>query len=676
MKTKNYIEGKTIWQWKVMEYILYIAIFIIPLYFSTNHWFPFSAPKAILISIFTFFILAVYSFGLFLQKREKFTLKITLIHFVLFIFLLILTLSSILGVDPHNSFFGVWSQSISLVIIYVLSILACLVGVLVEKNKSIIYKLFTASFISSVIFAVISYGGVALIPLSRGGGTLGNTSFAGAYLFFNFCFGVGLLLFYQKYWQKILIFIGIFAILFSPIFFNHQIFSGLISIRDALKNPMLFMGEANGAIIGVVVSLLIILCFLVIKNRRKWIKIFGLIAFLSILGGIFYAGVLFMNPNSSLHNTIIEQKTGNRFLFWDIANSGFTENPILGNGFNNYIYTFQSNFNNDFFKPGFVLENFTNQPHNMFWEYMSNTGILGTLSFFTLLVLVFIVFYVRNKNDNDREHVFKIVLATSLIGYFIQNMFVFDVPLIYFILFVIIGVAIGVSEKKKIILFFSKWYIYKIIGVILLIISIGGIIFLGFLPWKESREWCQIDSRKILKSGFNEISDIQKISVFGGVADAAFFVDKTFANYQKEIVEQVKISKNFEIINSAENILEEELKKQPLNFRARTTLVRVMIIRMTLSGKKIDRDLWDKAYTHVLKAQTINREHPDTYLLQANLQALIGDFEKMREIVFKGIAIAPYNSTGYITAKDLNKLRSDSRFMEYITEMEQKWIIE
>lgn len=670
---KKIIKEEKSWQLKVMEYITYGAIFIIPLYFSMKHWFPFSAPKAILINIFVFVLVVLYGWWLYKEKKQNILFKINPLQIALFIFLSILTLGAILGVDPHNSFFGVWGQSISLSVLFGVSIFACLVGFLINKDKSLIYKLLSASFISSMIFALISYGGEALISLSRGGSTLGNSSFAGAYLLFNVCFGIGLFFYYQKYWQKIVIAIGLITVLFSPIFFNHQIFTGVVSLNQAIRNPLLFIGQANGAVMGLSISILFILCFLLINLSKKWAKIPGFIFLAIISGAVLYTGILFSNPNSNLHNLYIEQKGANRFLFWDIAKDGFLENPVLGNGFNNYIYTFQNYYSNSLFDQNYYVENWTNQPHNIFWEYMSNTGLLGTISFFLLLVLVFITLYKKRDSEDNREHILKIVLSASLIGYLLQNMFVFDTPLVYFMLFTVIGIAIGVSREKKLISMPVGSWVNKIGGISLILLGIGGVIILGVLPWRESRAWQKMSSRKIFDSGFGEISRIQKISPLGGIADIAFFVDKAFANNQNKIIEIVKKNNDFTILKTAEELLEYEIKKQPLNFRSYVTLVRVMIIDMTLSTS-IDQDIWQRAENFVLKARELNKKHPDTYLLEGNLAILKGDFEKARMIIREGINLAPQYEESYRIAKEINKIKPDEDFEKYLNEMENKYL--
>ncbi len=663
---------KQIWQFKVMEYLTYLGVFIIPLYVNINHWFPFSTPKAILIYFFASVMLGLFSWGLIDQKvNQDISISIAWVHVVLILFLIILTIGAMFGVDPHNSFFGVWSQSISLSLLYALSIFACLIGFLIREDRSVVRKILTISFLAGIMSVLISYSGADWVPLSKDGLTMGNSSFAGAYLLFNVCFGIGLLFSYKKNWQKIIVGIGLLIILFSPIFFNKQIFQGIISLEDTIQNPLLLMGEANGAVVGVVVSILVIITMLTMRSHKRQIQIIGFAFFMIILGGIFYAGNMLINPGSRINQMFIEEKNGNRFLFWDIANSGFVENPLIGNGFNNYVYTFQNNFTNDFFKPGFSLELWTNQPHNMFWEYMSNTGILGTVSFFTLLVVVFVGLYIRNK-DNEDDYILRMVIAASLIGYFIQNMFVFDVPVTYFILFLIIGISTGVTEQQRVIIFQRTKFYKKIIGGVLLVVSLGCIIIFTILPWRESKKWYQMSSQKVSKSGFEEVLNIQKISLLGGVADSAFLVDKTFAKYQKEIIQTVTTTKDFSIFITAEKLLEQELEKQPLNFRARVTLVRVMIMRMTLMGT-IDRDLWDRAYYHALQIKTLNPQHPDGYLLQGHLQVLIRDFKQARAMIRAGIVTAPNYFPGYAIARDINKLGPDDQFLEYVAKMENEW---
>lgn len=667
MKKDHY--ENSIWQWKIIEYLAYAAVSIIPLYIGMNHWFPYNAPKAILMTFFAWIMLVFYGWGLLSRKKEEFLLGITPVHLVLFIFLLVLTISSFVGIDPHNSFFGIWSNSISLVLLYSLSIFACLIGFLIKRDGNILIKLITVSFVVSTGSALLSYWGKNLFRLSGNGSTLGNSSFAGAYLLFIVCFGIGLFFYFEKKWQKLLAAIGTVIIVFCPLFFNQEILKGTTSFSQILENPLVLLGEANGAAIGVVVAVIIMISLFLIQNNKKSIQVIGSILFVTMISGMFVTGFLLVNPVTNLHQRFIEEKTGNRFLFWDIAGSGLMEKPLLGNGFNNYIYTYKKYYVTDFYKPRYQVEEWTNQPHNIVWEYLSTTGILGIISFFTLLGVVFLVFFLQS-NKGDKYRIIKVVLAGSLVGYFIQNLFVFDVAITYFLLFLVIGIAMGLSQKQKIFRVTKKWNLDKMIIYTGILLSFFAIIFFAFLPWKESKKWQKATRKDITQIGFDDLALIQETSLLGGVADSAFFVDSFFSKHQNEIIKNITKTNSFEVLISAEDFLEDEIKKQPFNFRVRMAIANIMIMHMYLDPATKDI-LWDRALDHIQQAHTLSVQNPDTYFTIANLYIIKKDYSQARVYTRAGVALVPEYGQGYVIADVLLRVAPNKEFEQYINKMKK-----
>ena len=343
------------------------------------------------------------------------------------------------GIDPINSFFGRWRDGINLVLIYMLAIFALLIGFLVKQNILFLPKILLFSFISSIFVALISYTGDSWLTIFKNGAsTIGNSSYTGAYLLFNICFGFGLFFYYSKIWPKILIAIGFLIIIFSPLFFNINILMGKIAISEVIGNPFLLLGQANAAALGVVVSFLVIISFYFIFSSKKIKKIIGLIIFFILLGGIVYTGSQLTEVNSPLYKVYVEQKGENRYIAWDIAEKSFSDNLLLGSGFHNFSYNYQKYFNPFIFNSR-IPEAYFAQPHNIILEYASNNGILGLVSFLALLFFVFVGLFKDKKDEEKNIKNLRIIMIGVLFGYFIQNLFGFDTPITYLLLFLVIG---------------------------------------------------------------------------------------------------------------------------------------------------------------------------------------------------------------------------------------------
>ena len=104
-----------LWQWKVMEYLSYFLVFLAPLYSNNDYiLFEFGAPKSILIIGVIIVMIFLYLWGSLYEKKLSF--RFTPLHVAIIFFLFLITLSSVVGIDPFNSFFGRLREGISLIL--------------------------------------------------------------------------------------------------------------------------------------------------------------------------------------------------------------------------------------------------------------------------------------------------------------------------------------------------------------------------------------------------------------------------------------------------------------------------------------------------------------------------------------------------------------------------------
>ena len=669
MKEKNITLLKS-WQQVVTELLVCTLVFLVPLAFEPDSIFAFSPIKLIL-SVGIVLLMAI--FYLWGATREKeLSLRITPLHVVLIVFLSILTLSSLGGIDTMNSFFGRWREGISLVLIYVFAIFALIVGALVRKEKKFLPKIILVSFISSFFVAVISYAGIYLSSIFiNGGSTLGNSSYTGAYLLFNVCFGVGLFFYYSKIWQKILIAVGSVFIILSPVFFNINILLGKVKFYDILHHPILLFGQANAATVGLVVSIIVILSFYLINGEKKTVKIIGAISLIVLLLGISITSFELVNPKSTLYNTYHEVKGENRFVAWDIAKESFVDHPLLGSGFNNFSYNYQKYFTADILKeknPEFYF----NQPHNVVWEYASNDGLLGLLSYLALIVFTFITLFKKDNEEDKRERIIKTAIIGIIFGYFVQNLFGFDTPVTYLMLFLVVGIAIGLDNKEWIYkMTKEKADGFKFLFGALIIVFVILIFPFVISPIKETQSIKKMLSTGIIKDRIELRRDFPGISIFGGVKDDVYIANKYFDMYA-ENAKQIAISKDkdlyLEDIDSIISGLENDLGKQPNEVEAYFVMSHFLNMEIYLKGN-LDMDIWDKSLGYTKKALTLNPENPDIYILLAQTYILKQDFKNAYLAMREAIDIAPDYINSYEYADKLLKAKPNKNFAEYLNKM-------
>lgn len=666
---------KTLWQWKVMEYLSYLVVFLIPLYFNTNHdLFSFSAPKTILTIGLVLLITIFYLWGILAEKKLMF--KFTPLHIVLGVFLFILTLSSILGVDPLNSFFGKWIDGINLILIYTVIIFALLIGFLVKRDKTFIIRILLASFISGVCVAIISYTGSSWMSIFKdGSSTIGNNSYTGSYLLFNACFGVGLFFYYSKIWKKISIALGTIVVTLSPLFFNTDIFLGKVGFRDILHNPFLLFGQANAATVGLAVSFLVIIIFFLIFSSKKVSKIIGLVFLLGLLVGIFYTGIKLVNPESSLHKVFVEKKAENRFVSWNIAAISFNEHPLLGSGFNNFSYSYQKYFSSDILKEK-LPEFYFYQPHNVIWEYASNNGLLGLASFLSLLLFTFLALFGCKEGEERKDIIIRIVLISILFGYFVQNLFGFDTPVTYLMLFFVVGLAIGLSRKEWNYVIIDKHNDgYKFISSLLIVSFFIAIIFFAVLPFTEFKKLGRVISANTISERMALRDGVGDISLFGGVFDSSYLAGKYFNLYQQDVNKINNSNKDIYLkeIDSSVNLVEKDIVKQPDEVFSHIILNSLLNMEIFIKGNT-DMETWNYSYNNIKRAISLNPENPESYLQLAQTYILNEDFKDAYTSIRQAIAIAPSYAKSYEYARKILTIKPDKDFEKYVDSMEGRWI--
>lgn len=671
-------EEKLPWQHKVVEYLSYLTVFLVPLVFSLKHLFVFNTPKILVILLIVPLMLILYLWGNWLKR---FNFKFSILSIVLIIFTTVLTLSSILGVDKINSFFG-WLNIFPLVGIYALVVFSFIVGNLIRKDRSIIIKLLLVSFITSILIMVFFYTGLGKdVDLSQGS-TLKNSSYLGLYILFNFFFSLGLLFYYKKIWLKILVLLGSLFLVISPLFINKNFLLGKISLIQVFNNPLSLLGIANGATMGIGLSLIFIGFLFLTISKKKILKVIGLILIIGLLSGIYFVGRQLTNTETELNKVFVETKSGNRFLAWDIAKEGFKDSPVLGNGFNNYVYNFDKYFNPKLYQDGYIVERFL-KPHNVFWEYASETGILGLVSYLSLLIILFVTLY-RFKPKDDKEERLKylfIVLSGIILGYFVQNLLIFDSVATYLMLFIVVSIGLGISRYYEFKLKDNYNWINKILIICGIIFAVWSLFALSITPSIESKNYV----KSYLKNE-NIKDDLLNKSKFFGVMEHNYLASGILDVYQENInkIKEENKEKFFEKTNSSVKLLEEGILKQPNYSEAYLSVSKIINLQMMIemekegrinfTGENYDQEKWQKSYDFLMKSLELNLNNPGAQLVGAQLYLIKTDFDKAIEYNMKAINIAPDFEESYKFGRFLLKAKPDLDFEKYINDMENKYL--
>ena len=598
------------------------------------------------------------------------TVQVTALHLMLLVYLVTLVLSAFAGFDPKLSFFGSLVDGVGVNLIIALTIVALAIARCIREDVSFLRGMILVSFCTSIVVASGTYLNSMFIS-SNGGSTFGNTSYVGAYLLVHVCFGLYLILSSKDSMYKVLTTLGVVPIVFSPIFFNNDLLNGSIGFKDIMQNPSLVAGSADGAFLGLVTAVSTMCVFFLVTAKKKKLQYGGM--GLLFVGGIIglLIGKQFFDPNTRLHQAYVQEKNTNRFIFWDIAREGYLEKPFLGWGANNYSYVFQKHFDPVFFSTTNAYEPWTDHPHNMFWEYLVNGGIVGLLAYISLLGMVIV--YLYQVSTRDREHrIVAIAMLGAFVGYVIQNLFIFESPGTLLIFFVIVGATIGmyqriVSHKYSLVFPFPD-KILSFSGIL------AGLIFvvIAFVqPWQESVAWNKYSKRDMLI--LSNQKNPQHISSLGYASDSALFAGKVFDSIRSKlgVMNDDQKKSHLIIVNNLIANLDEDIATDVDTFRARWVSGQLKTLSVVLAGNPDPLVLAD-ARGRLQDARLINSRNANLYFDIAQTYLFEKDYRHAWQYLRAGIALAPQYQPGYRTTEKIMQTASP-RDRAYVLAMQERW---
>ena len=422
---------------KIIEILFYLLLFT-PLVISRNFFFPFVAPKTLYffavseLIIFVYLILAV--------SFPKYRPSLNLLSITLTLFLVASILSTIFGVCPHESFWSKYERMTGLLMWFHLFGIF-LAGSCVFKRDDWI-KIFEVSVIISVIvgiIAIVSNKGIG--PLvkagldTRGGGTLGNSSFLASYLLFNAF--LGLYLFLTLAQKELKIFFGI-------------IFTLVVTCL------MLSTGRAAAiSFVGGVVLWFLLWC---IYHQDKKLKIAGislLIILSSALALVIYSSLLdaYFGQKNVIQSEILDKLSLNiskdRALVWSIGIEAWKEKPYFGWGPENFNIAFTRYFDPRLFiREVYGRDVWFDRAHNIVVDTLVSVGIVGFLTYLLFFCSIFWILW-KKYYHHEIDFLSVSIFSVTLLAYFIQNLTVFDMVSSYMMFFLVLGFIGTVASQRK-----------------------------------------------------------------------------------------------------------------------------------------------------------------------------------------------------------------------------------
>lgn len=137
---------------------------------------------------------------------------------------------------------------------------------------------------------------------------------------------------------------------------------------------------------------------------------------LIVFGGIFWTTRMhsIWRTVPILNRVAVEGlRADNRLIAWRAGLQAFIERPVFGWGWENFYTAFNAHYDPRLLRSGFT-ETFFDRPHNVFVQFLAETGLIGIAAYIFLLACA--LYYARGN----------IWLVALLAAYVTQNFFAFD----------------------------------------------------------------------------------------------------------------------------------------------------------------------------------------------------------------------------------------------------------
>lgn len=397
---------------------------------------PFEVPRALYFRTVVGLLLIAYVAlaARFPQYRPQWRKPMVL---TTLIFLGVLFFTAIVGVQWHRSFWGTLSRSGGLLHWVHLGVFFLVLPHVMQKKKD--WAPFLYLF-STVALLVALYGFAQKLDLGfvyesgvdRATGTIGNAAlFAGVMIF------------------------GIYSFALSYFQTSHRWLRIYCVVGAVLTFVALALSQTRGAMVGFVGSLLFLFLLYAFvprfgsKKKKQWARV------IFVVGLLFLAGLFFYRDSSLVQQSTLLKRFTNleltnttaqtRIFGWRGGLQAWTDRPIFGWGPENYTIAYNNYFDPEFYTYA-KQETWFDRAHNTPIEFLTNTGVVGLVSYLSLLIVATILI-IRRFRDESLSAGEAGALLALLVAYLGQNMLAFDSLNTWVGLFFVFGFVAALSQS-------------------------------------------------------------------------------------------------------------------------------------------------------------------------------------------------------------------------------------
>lgn len=597
------------------------------------------------------YLIALWCIYLIFTGKRTFTFKSRFLLISTAATLIVFYIASFVGVFPEKSLWSDILRSSGVLFLTHIFLLSFLLG---EFMKADDWKLVRRAIaISGGVFALLTFlgpEGFGLIKTS--GGTLGNSTFAGAYLVLSIIITFIELSLSSKgtVWRRFLMSLGLVQFL-SPLLINSKLLFNPAAFQTIFSNPLMVFGTARSSGATVLLAVLFLLGWVAIKRflresyRKNALRLWSGLWILGMLSGIF----LLFTPNSIVQNKYIESSTGARILVWNSGIEAFKEKPILGWGPENFDFAFQKYFDNRLYLDEYLGEVWFDRAHNIIIDTLVSVGVVG--AFFTLLFVYFFVRVVlRAKGKGIIGGMETVLLLVFVAAHFLQLQTSFDTVATYAFLGIFLGYGFWLERQIGLLPEYSVGMNpggmnvavrnNKVTAGLLIVLVLVGAKFLFFDEYVRQsalmKTFVTRDTNKqgdYIKKSLTRISNFELLRLSG-------------ASFMKGVIEQLpEIAKNPGLkekvllhATSYEKAYKSYIDQTPDYYRIRMDYAYLLFVKSFLGENRIL-----EARQVVNDSYKLSRNNPLTYAMDSLAHLYSGELSESKRIAKQGFELNPGN---------------------------------
>gem|GEM_PF-2827679 len=637
---------------KVLRYGSYTLMLLAPVVFYGRMLFPHVSTKTFFIYGVSEVLFFVWLYALIVDNSYRLS-KRTLLFFLPAVgFVVWMTISGIMAVDPHLALWSSLGRGTGLLTIYHCLALAFVVASLVKRHgmpyvSSLFQWFLSGAFILAISIWLGTEGfkfSANVLQKDAGGGFAGNSTLAAGYLLFAVAIA-GFLLASKKLDVKrnIFVVIALISVIFSPVFISlYSLFAGNGALGTA-RGTLLALGAG---ILATSVSYVFLSAKKSIKGMSIGIVVLGLLSFS-------FLWIQLVTPNTYLHTKFTEQARSSRFIFWDIAQKAINERPVFGYGPENYSIAYQTYFNPQILVLENNFEGWNNRAHNIYYELGSTAGYPAIILFCVFLLSILYVgslSYQKNRINRMQAS----VLAGLLVAYVVNNIFTFDSNLSLMGLFVVAGILYSLADQndvkqksatKEVDIFYRNLAMGS-----LLILFVVTFAYLVYRPVAKAKLYADTFAAPINKrlDLYPKLLEGSSVGSDWDTSELAFAVYKKYASNPAVVKNDPKIlpyaAKDISSLLAYLEKVSETNKNDYRLYISRNFLQNTLTY---LTDAPYDKDTANKTLKILDHAKELSPSNPNVYWSIAQVKIWGGDFKGVEEAYRKSIEVAPKSVSSY-----------------------------